>query len=286
MLEKIICLTAAGVLLTAGAQARTLTVCNNGCAFTSIQPAVDAAKDGDHIRIGKGLYVPAQYRDIAYGKLTIRGFVLLDNRRLTLDGEPGAILEGGTGVATSAIVVRGGDVRITGLTVRNFRAVDTKDDIYDGHGVFQIGGRLRLQKMDIEGVTKMALVVRENGATEASDVTIDHNGVGIWIDERARLRLRRATVSGNTYSGLAVYAASKTDLSQVRFSDHTDDAIFIDGHATVRVKDSLFERNRPLVFNLNDHGVLNVTGSKFCQNEAVSKAGLDGLGSTNRTCKE
>ena len=286
MRRKSILLTVAGLFLATGAEARTLMVCTTGCAFSDIQPAVDAAKDGDRIRIGRGVYTPHAYRDIAYGKLTIRGFVLLDNRRLTLESEPGAVLDGGDGLATSAIVVRGGDVKISGLTVRDFRAVDNRDDIYDGHGVFQIGGHLRLRDMRIESVTKMALVVREDGVADAAKITIANNGVGIWIDEQARLRLSQSVVSGNTYSGLAVYASSQTDLWRVHFSYHTDDAVFIDGQAQVRVKRSAFNNNRPFVFNLNDRGRLTVHESTFCRNEAVSKPGLEVLGSTNRTCKE
>ncbi|HTM81392.1 right-handed parallel beta-helix repeat-containing protein [Asticcacaulis sp.] len=282
---KMILMTAAGWCLTAGAEARTLEVCPQTCAYSDIQTAVDAATDGDTIRLGAGVYKPAAYRDIPYGKLTIRGFVVLDNRRLTITGE-GAVLDDADGVATSALVIRGGQVTLSGLTIRNFHAVDTKDDIYDGHGIFQIGGRTRLRNLTIEGVTKMALVVREDGMADATGLTIAHNGVGIWTDERARLRLRKSTVDGNTYSGLAVYAETRTELSEVAFNNHTDDAIFIDGQAQVRVTRSTFRDNKPLVFNLNDRAILSVSGSLFCHNEAVSKMGLDALGGANKECKE
>lgn len=282
---KMILMTAAGLVLAAGAEARTLEVCPQGCVYSDIQTAVDAAADGDTVHLGAGIYTPATYRDIPYGKLTIRGFVVLDNRRLTITGE-GAMLDDAGGVAASAFVIRGGQVTLSGLTIRNFHAVDTKDDIYDGHGIFQIGGRTHLRDLTIEGVTKMALVVREDGVADAAGLTIAHNGVGIWTDERARLRLRKSTVDGNTYSGLAVYAETRTDLSEVAFNNHTDDAIFIDGQAQVRVTRSTFRDNKPFVFNLNDRATLSVSGSLFCHNEAVSKTGLEALGGANKECKE
>jgi hypothetical protein len=282
---KMILMTAAGMCLAAGAEARTLEVCPQACAYSDIQTAVDAAADGDMVRLGAGVYKPVAYRDIAYGKQTIRGFVVLDNRRLTITGE-GAVLDDGGGVATSAFVILGGEVTLSGLAIRNFQAVDTRDDIYDGHGIFQIGGHTRLRDLTIEGVTKMALVVREDGIADAVGLTIAHNGVGIWTDERARLNLRKSTVDGNTYSGLAVYAETRADLSEVGFSNHTDDAIFIDGQAQVKVANSAFRDNKPFVFNLNDRAVLSVSGSLFCHNEAVSKTGLESLGRRNKDCKE
>lgn len=282
---KLILMAAAGVFFAAGAEARTLEICPQACAYSDIQTAVDAAADGDTVRLGAGIYKPVAYRDIPYGKLTIRGFVVLDNRRLTITGE-GAVLDDADGVATSAFVIRGGQVTLSGLTIRNFHAVNTKDDIYDGHGIFQIGGRTRLRDLNIEGVTKMALVVREDGIADATGLTIAHNGVGIWTDEQARLRLRKSTVDENTYSGLAVYAETRTKLSKVAFNNHTDDAIFIDGQAQMRVTRSTFRDNKPFVFNLNDRASLSVSGSLFCHNEAVSKTGLESLGRRNRDCKE
>ena len=282
---KMILMMATGWCFAAGAEARTLEVCPQACAYSDIQTAVDAAADGDTLRLGAGVYTPVAYRDIAYGKLTIRGFVVLDNRRLTIKGE-GAVLDDADGVAASAFVIRGGQVTLSGVTIRNFHAVDTKDDIYDGHGIFQIGGRTRLRDLTIAGVSKMALVVREDGMADATGLTITHNGVGIWTDEWARLNLRKSTVDGNAYSGLAVYAETRTDLGEVAFNNHTDDAIFIDGQAQVRVTRSTFRNNKPLVFNLNDRATLSVSGSLFCHNEAVSKTGLDALGDTNRECKE
>jgi hypothetical protein len=277
---------ATGLLLAAGAEAHTLSVCPQGCAYSDIQTAADAAAEGDIVRLHAGIYTPTTYRDIAYGDLTLRGFILLDNRRLTIEGEDGAVLDGAGGIATSAFVIQGGDVRIHHLAIRNFHAVDTKDNIYDGHGIFQVGGRTRLSDLTIENVTKMALVVREEGMSQGTRVKIVHNGVGIWIDEKARLELKASLVEANTYSGLAVYASSRTDLRAVTFRHHTDDAVFIDGQARVRVKNSIFTDNKPFVFNLNDRGVFSVSGSQFCRNEAVSKAGLDALGPSNRACKE
>ena len=40
-----------------GVSADTLRVCQNGCVYSTVQTAVDAAVDGDVISIAPGLYV-------------------------------------------------------------------------------------------------------------------------------------------------------------------------------------------------------------------------------------
>src|SRR5437868_1712062 len=101
-----------------------------------IQAAIDAAVSGDVILIRAGRYTAGAYRDVPYKIQTIRGFVVIDHKDLTLNAEPGALLDGSTGVATTAIVVNRADVTISGLTITGFRYDIEEDEIYEGHGVF------------------------------------------------------------------------------------------------------------------------------------------------------
>lgn len=272
-LSKTALVIGTALALTLPVQAATLSVCPvaaEGCDFTDIQVAVDAASDGDRLLIRKGIYRPAAFRDSGYGDLTLRGFVLIEKRRLTIEGEAGAVLDGEGGVPTSAMVLRDSDLTISGLAIRNFGVTEPQDDIYDGHGIFQVGGHSRLKDMDLSGVVKMALVVREDGRVDARGLTITGNGVGIWTDEKARLKLSQSSLSANSYAGLATYADARTDLVGVAFAYHPDDAIFIDGKAQVTVRASRFDHNRPYAFHINNQGRMRVSGSVFCNNAAVS----------------
>lgn len=262
----------AGLALAINAQATTLHVCPvaaEGCDFTDIQAAVDAASDGDRLLIRKGAYRPTAFRDSPHEDVILRGFVHIEKRRLTIEGEAGAVLDGEGGIPSSAFVLRDADVAISGLAIRNFGMIEAQDDIYDGHGIFQVGGRSRLSDLDISGVYKMALVVREDGRAEATRIQIRENGVATWIDETARLKLTDSVVSANTAAGMAVYADTRISLDRVTFAHHEEDALFIDGRAQVTVRNSRFDHNRPYVFHLDNQGRVRVSGSVFCNNAAV-----------------
>ena len=80
------------------------------CAFSGgngIQAAIDAAMDGDTIRLRPGTYIAAGVRDVPYKVHTIRGFIVVDGKRLSLIGEPGAVLDGSAGPRTSGRSWRG-----------------------------------------------------------------------------------------------------------------------------------------------------------------------------------
>lgn len=84
----------------APAQAAVLRVCPSGCDFSSIQVAVDAANNGDIIRIGEGIYTET---------------VLID-KDLTLAGAgAGVTIIDGDGPVVE--VRSGANARITGMTI-------------------------------------------------------------------------------------------------------------------------------------------------------------------------
>src|SRR3990170_7751450 len=59
-----------GLLLAGSAQAATLMVCKNRCAYSSIQDAINASSSGDTIQVQNGTY----YENVNVTKqLTLRG---------------------------------------------------------------------------------------------------------------------------------------------------------------------------------------------------------------------
>src|SRR5688500_6541718 len=120
-----------------GVWAKTLVVCpaaGNGCDFsgkTGIQAAIDAAANGDVVKLKAGVYQPEKFRDVPYKQYLIRGFVTVERKRIELIGEPGAILDGASGPPASALVVRDAEISVRNLTIRNFRAGEKEDDLYE-----------------------------------------------------------------------------------------------------------------------------------------------------------
>ncbi len=64
---------AAALLVATPALAANLDVCPTGCAYTSIQNAVDDAANGDVIRVARGRYIEADIGIHDPLRITIRG---------------------------------------------------------------------------------------------------------------------------------------------------------------------------------------------------------------------
>ncbi|MEB2590013.1 hypothetical protein SOP87_30780, partial [Bacillus cereus] len=104
----------------------------SGCEFhgdAGIQSAIDHAANGDTVLIRAGRYSPVAYRDIPYKDFVVRGYIVIDGKNLSVVGESGTLLDGGSGLAATAIVVRHAQVALRNLEIAGFRYEIEEDDI-------------------------------------------------------------------------------------------------------------------------------------------------------------
>lgn len=243
----------AGVLVAATAAAKTLTVCAAGaadqhCEFAgplAIQTAVDKAVDGDTVLLRAGTYTPARFRDVTYKEYVIRGFVAIQYKRIALVGEPGVVLDGMGGPPVSAIVVNGGEVEFSNLTLRNFRAGDPEDDLYEGHGIFVIDAAVTLRDVTIERYAKMALSGRGSTQLTASRIRIQDGHVAIWLEESAHLQLCNAVVRNNDSAGVAAYMNATASVYNSVFDGQQDDGLYAEDEASIFATNTLLLNNKP-----------------------------------------
>jgi hypothetical protein len=260
-----LCLLAAATTADA---ASTWVVCpqaadDRACQFggmTGLQQAIDGARDGDTIRLRAGRYVPAGVRDVPYEHLTIRGAILLDRRELSIVGDEGVVFDGSEGTPSSAIVARGGRVTLRGLTLEGYRAAETEDDTYDGHGLFFIDTEADVDDVTIVGVAKMALTARGTSTVRARRLQILDGHVGIWLEETARLELDDATVRNNDSAGICAYGRASARIRRSTFEANRDDGVYTEGDATVDVADSTIVRNAP--YGLRATGTSRITSTR------------------------
>jgi hypothetical protein len=107
--------------------AREIIVATSGGEFTQINAALTAAVAGDVIRVRPGVYAQN---------------VTIPKNGLTLQGDPGAILDG-TGVGAVGVTIRNrSDTKIVGLTIRNYKGSGTP------MGISVSGGGSRLELRD------------------------------------------------------------------------------------------------------------------------------------------
>lgn len=253
--------------------AKTLVVCpasGSGCDFSGkfgIQSAVDAAADGDVVKLKAGVYRPEKFRDVPYKQYVIRGFVVVERKRIELLGEPGAVLDGTGGPPVSALVVRDSDIAIRNLTVRNFRAGEKEDDLYEGHGIFIIDSRADLRDVQIERYEKMALTGRGSTLLTASDLRIVDGHVAIWLEETAHLHLCDALVRDNDSAGVAAYANASATIYNSVFDGNLDDGLYAAGDASILATNSLILRSKPFAVRVIDNARATVMHSILFGNE-------------------
>ena len=220
------------------------------CAFaggSGIQAAIDAAADGDTVQLRAGTYTPTAVRDVPYKIHTIRGFVVVDGKRLSLAGEPGVVLDGGTGPRTTGIVVRRANLEVRGLTLTGFKFDVEEDEIYEGHGIFAIDSRVRLHDVTIEKYQKMGLTGRGDTILDVDGLRILDGHVAIWLHETAYLRLTNAVIRGNDSSGIAAYDNATAHVAHSVFDRNIDDALYSEHEASIYATNSIFLNNKPYV---------------------------------------
>lgn len=256
-----------------GTQAKTLVVCpaaGSGCDFsgkTSIQAAVDAAVNGDVVQLKSGVYQTERFRDVPYQQYVIRGFVVVERKHIELIGEQGAVLDGASGPPVSAIVLRDAEVSIRNLTIRNFRAGEKEDDLYEGHGIFVIDSRADLRNVSIERFEKMALTGRGAASITASDLRIQDGHVAIWLEERAHLRLCNAVVRNNESAGVAAYVNASATIYNSVFDGNHDDGLYAAGNASIVATNSQLLRNKPFGVRVVDNARALIMNSVLSGNE-------------------
>lgn len=269
----------AAIILAAPAvdvRAETITVCpakgpDAGCRFKgdgAIQAAVDAAADGDLIRIRRGRYSPAAYRDVPFQDVTVRGYVVILDKRLTIAGDEGAVIDGGTGRPSSAFVLRGAEVTFQNLLMRGFRHADPEDNIYDGHGIFAINSRVSIRSVTMEHMIKMSLTGRGDTLIDAVDLRLLSPHVGIWLEESAHAHIRNSVFSGGDSAAVAAYMNASANIYNSVIEGNRDDGLYAKGAASIFATNSILTGNTPYAINAEDKGRILVVHSLVHGNAA------------------
>jgi hypothetical protein len=256
------------------------------CAFSGgsgIQSAIDAAADGDTIRIRPGTYTASGVRDVPYKIHTIRGLVVVDGKRLSLIGEPGAVLDGSAGPRSTGLVIHRANVDVQGLTFTGFKFDVEEDEIYEGHGIFAIDSRLRVHDVTIEKYQKMGLTGRGNSDLDAENLRILDGHVAIWLDEHAHLRLSNAVIRGNDSAGIAAYSNASAHVANSVFDRNLDDGLYAEQDATIYATNSIFLNNKPYVAHATENSRIWVgysalfgnEGGLFAKDSAVARRGAN-----------
>lgn len=241
-----------------------------GCDFVgnrALQEVVDATADGGLIVVRAGRYVAEGFRDVPHGDVTVRAYVFVDNRVLEIIADGTVVLDGGEEMPSTAIVIKGGKVKIDGIQFSNFFAESPDDQIYDGHGVFVIDGDVEIDNVSFKHIEKMSVSTFGNSDVVLQDCQILDGHVGIWVEDEARMTVKTCRFVNNDSAGIAAYASALVEVIDSYFDGNLDDGIYAADQAIVSVTSSTFTRNRPYAIRSIDKAEISVTSSEFIDNE-------------------
>jgi Right handed beta helix region len=211
-------------------QAATLHVCPTGCAFSTIQSAVDDAASGDVIQIASGRYV---------GKVTVIG------KRLTLTGAadgpateivgiggqgPALVLGSGAGsgyeeVDVEYVTISGGDHQTGsgvggGVQVRRGAFLHLLNSVVTRNSAL-FGGGIGIDTPGGPLTTVSGCVIDDNSATTTNGL----GGGGIVVVQGSAVLIQQSTIARNrALNGGGVYADVGTHL-EIEHATVTENAV-------------------------------------------------------------
>ena len=261
----------------------TLVVCptasTDPCEYrggAGIQQAIDAARDGDTVRLQAGIYALQTTRDVVYQIYTMPGFVVIDGKHVDLAGEPGTVLEGDAATPGTGIVVNRARVSISAIELRGFATADAEDDRYDGHGIFVIDSTVMLDSVSMSRIAKMGLTLRGESMVDAVNLSIADGHIGIWLEESAHLTLRDSRLVGNESAGICAYAHSAARVYRSLIERNRDDGLYADDWATIYAADSTIRGNKPYGARAVKHGRIHIESGRLVDNEHNASRSLFG----------
>ncbi len=208
-----------------------LHVCPRGCAYASIQAAVDAARDGDIIKIASGIYTEMQARprndvratgvvtQIVYisKTITLRGGYTPTNwttaypmRNLTLlDAQRqgrGVYITGHISPTLEGLQITGGDPQgLGGFWMPRF-------EVSAGGGLYNISATLTLSACQIHNNILEGVFVLAGDNTIIQDSKVSSNTWGGVSAIKSAITLRDNLITGNLGSGVNLWASNHATL--------------------------------------------------------------------------
>lgn len=245
-----------------------LTVCPAGCPYATIQSALDAAKPGDGIFVGNGVY---QELLTIKTSVSIRG---VDPSVTVIDGGqsgPVISIQQGVGATISGFRVTGGRAA-SGAGVYNQGALFLSDALLEGNettdpkagfggGLFNYGGSVTLSDVTIKG-NKAEIgggLLNAYGIASLVRTTVEGNaaaqfGGGIFNGATARLNVDTLYLKDNdvgTGRGGGLYSAGFSYVQRSTFSGNSSGE---NGGAVYQFGDVTILSNSTLSGNRADFG--------------------------------
>ena len=184
-------------------------------------------------------------------------------------GEPGAVLNGSTGPAVSALLIHNSTVEISGLEIRNFKVGLAEDDLYDGHGIFVIDSKVTVQDTQMNNIAKMSVSIFGESRVVLSRLRVQNGHVGVWVEGNSMVRVENSLFSNNSSAAVAAYDHSTTEIYNSVVEASLDDGVFGKENAAIVLINSILVGNKPYAVRAEEQATISVDYCAFDGNESL-----------------
>ncbi|HPJ30595.1 MAG TPA: NosD domain-containing protein [Methanothrix sp.] len=220
-------------------------VCLNGCNFTSIQAAIEAAGEGDVIEVGSGTY---NEKIVLEKSVTIRG---VD----TGEGVP-VIDAKGNG---SAVLLEADGIVLEGLYITNAGP-------YPSAGIEVVSNDNLISGCGIMNSDWAGIYIKGSSNTTITGCISSNNGNdGILIFRAAGNLVSDSVVSNNLDDGISILSSDSNRIEGNVLVNNTKAGIFLDATTNAVVTGNVIGYNA-LGISLRDSGIDRVGPNRFFNN--------------------
>jgi nitrous oxidase accessory protein len=222
------------------------TVCLNGCAFTTIQAAIDVAVDGDLVEVGSGTYSEN---------------VVVD-KRITLRGvDTGEGLPAVNGRSNGTVVVlKAGGIVLEGLYIVNAGPypsagieVVSSDNIIEGCSVWN------------SGHWGIYLKGGSTNNTVSNCVASNNGNDGIMVFKAPGNRFRENTIANNGYHGIQILESDNTVVERNVIGNNSNSGVSVETSGNAVVMGNIISYNS-IGIQLKGSGIDRIGPNRFIAN--------------------
>lgn len=232
--------------VVAEASPATHTVCLNGCAFTTIQAAIDAAVDGDLVEVGSGTYsenVVVDKRITLRGVDTGEGLPAVNAR----SNGTGVVLKAGGIVLDGLYIVNAGQYPSAGIEVVSSDNIIEECSVWNsGHwGIYLKGG--------------------STNNTVSNSIASNNGNDGIMVFKAPGNRFRENTIVNNGYHGIQILESDNTVVERNVIGNNSNSGVSVETSGNAVVMGNIISYNS-IGIQLKGSGIDRIGPNRFIGN--------------------
>lgn len=222
------------------------TVCLNGCTFTTIQAAIDAAVDGDLVEVGSGTYSENVVVD---KRITLRGVDTGEGLPAVNGRSNGTVLvlKAGGIVLEGLYIVNAGPYPSAGIEVVSSDNIIDRCSIWNsGHwGIYLKGG--------------------STNNTVSNSIASNNGNDGIMVFKAPGNRFRENIISNNGYHGFQILESDNTFVERNVIANNSNSGVSVEISGNAVVSGNIISYNS-IGIQLKGSGIDRIGPNRFIGN--------------------